>query len=73
MRLTASYRLPASKHMLLLYKGCLQTKHALHKPYPLPLGDFKKKVPTGEKKETKSPKKSVLANPSALVFLIQEK
>lgn len=35
--LTVSYSLPASQHMLLLYKGCLETKRALqiHRLYPL--------------------------------------
>lgn len=64
--LTTSYSLPASRHMLLLYKGCLETKHALriHRLYPL-LKALQRSAWGGRGNEFKT---SVLANPSALYF-----
>lgn len=63
--LTVSYSLPASRHMLLLYKGCLETKRALqiHSLYTLLKTTTEKCL---WKKCVCNSKTSVLANPSAL-------
>lgn len=65
-RLTVSYRLPASQHTLLLYKGCLETKCALCRLYPLLKA-------TSEKCLQKNPKHFSFGQSICfVVFLIQE-
>lgn len=63
--LTVSYSLPASPHMLLLYKGCLETKRALQIQTVLPPRGEYEQVPMEKVVGEKKIKTSVLANPSA--------